>query len=263
MDTIRKFINENKTIIIIVLLVILLLIIWFRILPHLSAKEGFSDSESTIMMNGLVGKNVYITCDVAGLKHYLAILPTKNCYGAGSGLNECQFNIPILQNTKTEHAAFEIGKHPSENKYTIRSLNTQLNSPNLTQNLNFYNGGNKLCFDNDKDPEIIYFETEKVESGVLLKFKKAGKDYYVGVCAEADARCNEDIRLCVFPEAHLAIPFRFEMTTPKPIALPVQKVESFDDVPSVYSSASFQSNGTLMSSLPGADCVNCRIYQNL
>jgi len=286
MDNLKKLVLDNKYIVIIILLVLAICLVWFfGFREKFETLDNTSPTDASVLMNGLIGKNVYITCDVAGLKHYLAILQQKDCAEAKSKLvGECQFNIPIFQNQKNEQSVFEIGKHATENKYTIRSLNKALNSPFLTQNLNYYSGNdsnNKLCFDNDTKPEIIYFETELVESGVLIKFKKNSTNYWIGVCAGQDAKCNQDIRLCLFLEKHLAVPFRFEMTTPPiipPIIPPVKKekftntiVESFEgDLSSLYSNNTFNSDGTIMESLPGFDscgncgnCMNHRIYQNL
>ena len=280
MDNLKKLVLDNKYIVIIILLVLAICLVWF-----FGFREKFETLENTKLsvdasklMNILIGKTVYITCNIAGLKHYLAVIQQKDCIEAkGKLVGECQFNIPIFQNQKDADSAFEIGKHATENKYTIRSLNKLINTPFLTQNLNYYsNNGNdnsKLCFDNDTKPEIIYFETELVESGVLIKFNKNNTDYWIGICAGQDAKCDKDIRLCLFSEKHLAVPFQFEMTTPKPKPETEEKftnasIESFDgDITSLYSNNTFNSDGTIMESLPGfescGNCMNHRIYQNL
>ncbi|ARF09576.1 hypothetical protein Indivirus_1_199 [Indivirus ILV1] len=248
MNKIQNFINENKLIVLIIVLIFLLLVIWVFVLPHIRKKESFSDDDSVKIMNGLVGKNVYITTDVGGLKHYLSISSASDCLGASNG---CQMNVPVFKNEKTHYATFRIGKHPNQNKYTIQNLNQNHDLPNL----HIGNQPDKLCFDNNQNPEVIYFEVVSVDSGILLNFKRNDKDNWVGICAGSDAKCENDIRVCLFHDRHLAVPFRFEMTTPH--------VESFDDIPSIYSNDSFYSSKTLMSSLPGAACSNCQIYQNL
>ena len=247
--------KNYKTLILVLLVIILFLFIWYRILPHFTNKsENFTDEDSVNMMNALIGKNVYIACDVAGEKKYLTVLPEK-CLAIN-----CQ-NVAVLQKDKSEFSLFEMGKHPELNKYTIRSQNKDINNPT------FNHLNNNLCFSDIL--ENIYFETELTDNGILFK----ANDLFVGLCSN-DSACGNNVRLCLL-EKHLAVPFRFEMTTPKKLenfenflvgcSSTPKKLENFDNasifLPSMYSE-SFYSNDTLMSSIPGAGYIDNN-YQNL
>ena len=172
-----------------------------------------------------------------------------------------------------------------------------LNSPNLTQNLNYYKDINYLCFDNNKNDEIIYFETEENNLGTLLKFRKLIKGsglynyHYVGVCSNLGTPCTqgkEDYkRLCLYNDPANALPFKFEVAPQddqlksieeihkevlemeeddKPMTLEQSipttleqsegedpKIETFNDLSSLYSLGSNITTGSLMDSLPGMD----------
>lgn len=256
--------KNYKTILLVILVIILFLFIWFRILPYFKT-EAFSDTESITMMNALVGKNVYLACDVAGEKRYLTVLPKQLCSSINPTVQDCKTNVAVLQSAKSEYSLFEIGKHPDLSKYTIRSQNKDIGLPTLSHHL-LNTDINKLCFSTDTSDDI-YFETELTDSGVLFKFNG---NLYVGLCVKDNFKCGNDIRVCLFQEKQLATPFRFEMTTPT-MTMPI-KLENFDNFDnndnitslpnlSMYSE-SFYSNDTLMSSIPGAGCIDC-VAQNL
>lgn len=265
--------KNYKTILLVILVIILFLFIWFGILPYFKT-EAFSDTESITMMNALVGKNVYLACDVAGEKRYLTVLPKQLCSSINPTVQDCKTNVAILQSAKSEYSLFEIGKHPDLSKYTIRSQNKDIGLPTLSHHL-LNTDINKLCFSTDTSDDI-YFETELTDSGVLFKFNG---NLYVGLCVKDNFKCGNDIRVCLFQEKQLATPFRFEMTTPKKLenfdnslglvnSTPI-KLENFDNFDNITSlpnlsmySESFYSNDTLMSSIPGAGCIGCD-YQSL
>ncbi|AYV76891.1 MAG: hypothetical protein Barrevirus3_11 [Barrevirus sp.] len=261
MDKLNKFVKDNKKVIIIVVIIILVLLaVWYFYYKKVEHMDNLAQSKNAnTLMNALVGKNVFISTKISGNKYYLSVSPLNDCANLVNSISECKFAVPVLLNKKNAFSNFEIGRHLADNLYTIRSLNQNINSPNLTQNLNFYGSSpvNKLCFDNDKSIDVIYFETDLIDAGVLIKFKKAGQYYWVGACS--DSTCNQDIRLCLFTDPKMAIPFSFEMTTP--VTGPIKKASpietfSFDD-----GLSSYNSTYTMLGSLPGFN--EATIYHDL
>lgn len=240
MEKIKNFIQEYKTVIIIILLAILFL---FVFLKFWNTEKFTEHMDSSLMMNALVGKNVYISCDILGEKKYLTLLPKEKCDNLN--VKDCDNSIALLLSDKTENALLEVGKHPDLPKYTLRSQSKLT----LSQN------SNKLCFEDTNNTDLMYFETEFTENGLLFKFQ----NNYVGLCVNENSKCDNNIRVCLFPERQLAIPFRFEMTTPKK----VETMETFENESFDLSglSESFYSNGTLMSSIPGAGYINNNYHE--
>ena len=164
MEKISKWTMDNK-IIVIIIIVIIILFVWLFAIPRFSV-EGLenvgSNNSGAIIMNSLINKNVYIATQLGNSKYYLTIVNKQNCNAIKDiAINECQFNIPILVPAAQRSDAFsifEIDRNVTGNKYTIRSINKDLNRPNLTQNLNFYKNIDKLCFDNNKDDDVIYLD---------------------------------------------------------------------------------------------------------
>lgn len=303
MNKINELITNYKNIFLLIIFVIIVLAFCKFVLPYFMTNKENKENLDNVSANDiskLIDQNVYIKCNLEELNadktkitntYYLSISQKKKCANLQNIIdNECQFNIPILLKQKTAFGLFEFSKHPSLDKYTIRSKKNELNSPNLTQNLNFYRNKNLLCFDNDKDEDIIYFEVTEVATGYLLNFKKPivgeqekYQDYYVGVCTDFDPTCNQGPdkfkRICLYLEQSKATVFQFEMQPKQEQEQEsnlfehkhehkqeqesafehkqeqeqeyVQEHESFKSMGSIYSFLSTDSDNTLLS-LPGA-----------
>ena len=296
MNKINELITNYKNIFLLIILVVIGLLFWIYILPYLTSKTENLENISVNDISKLIDQDVYVKCNIDELDnknnkitnvYYLAIAQKKSCINLQSIIdNECQYNIPILIKQKNKFGLFNFSKHPSLDKYTIRSKVNEFNAPNLTQNLNLYRNKNLLCFDNDKDDETIYFEIDQISSGFILKFKKKIKniqeqqqeqDYYVGICDDFDPTCNQGPdklkRICLYIEQAKATIFQFEMHpkqeqeqehteehTQEYTEEHTQEhkqehmTESFGNVESmrsIYSFASNDSDRTLLS-LPGA-----------
>lgn len=198
-----------------ILALVILYVILGYIVPLVFSKTNTVEKfiENTMNSNLIdhIGKDIYVTCNINNKVKYLCVQQKNNCSNLRKVFeNECQNNIPILLDNKTNSCIFEIQKHPSKNMYTIRSRDTNINSPNLTQNLNYYRNKNSLCFDNDKDEEIIYFNVVNDNDGYLLVFKKDEENYFVTVCANEN-RCDNFNRLCLTTNKQHAMRFQFEI----------------------------------------------------
>lgn len=277
----------NKSLLLIIVLVIGLLFILY-ILPYFMDNREHMETEtipSTTLLSNFVNKHIYVTCNVNGVDsnnkpiittYYLSVSSKKDCTNLVNVIqNECSNNVPILTKQKNNFCIFQFSMHQfnSYNAYTIRSTAINLNSPNLTQNLNYYRNKNLLCFDNDKSNNVIYFEIEQATNGYLLKFQKVINNktqyFYVGVCSATDPTCNQGsnklTRLCLYMDKTKATPFQFTIAQETFENIETfENTETFEDtenmknienMESVYSFKSNNSEKTLLS-LPGAGNIS-------
>lgn len=223
--------NLPKKLIILSLGLIIFALIWIYGIPYLNRKLSYATKENLVNVNmnltdmhQIINKDVYITCAIPDKQgnddiYHLAVADKKQCDNLKNvQKNECAFDIPVLQKYRNKFAKFRVFKHPTQNKYTLRSRMTELNSPHLSQNLNIYHGNiNYLCFGNDTQEDVIYFETEENNAGILLKFKKVLPThvtyYYVGLCNPLSTSCMQGQhnyqRLCLYADPKYALSFQF------------------------------------------------------
>lgn len=258
-----EFINNHRLTIVILIIIILILSLLFA---YRGDSYEFLENIEYNPLSNYEGKIVSLKYQMRKnnqiMNYYLAFNKKNMCDNLrDQKLGDCINSVAVFRSTKSSLTNFKLVKSFTDDRYMLVSLANGEHSMNRQDSLK--GKESYLCFDGGFPSNVFFFLESNGRGQYRLRFTDSeGESYYLGFCSDSNSVCQfrEEVtpRVCSVYDSEKALFFDLElsvMSETEPFEVDdISSMEvNFNDLESVYSLLSGNSNKTDNDSLEGFD----------